>query len=149
MSSCVSATMLGASHLGIALGHRWSCRADCGRKVLGKVVQFGRQPIGAVEAPLGALKSNLAIPAGAEVEKIEAVTEVCELLLESITKLQQSLDNLDREQCMFVEPGDRQAVAEQVVSARSQLSMEFGRLADVLFTLSGTAGQVSRLDAAL
>ena len=116
---------------------------------MGKVVQLGRRPIGAVGAPRCALKSNLTTPTGVEVEKIEAATEVCELLLESIAKLQQSLDNLDKTECVFLEPGDRQAVEDQVVSARSQLSMELRRLADVLFTLGDAAGQASRINAAL
>jgi hypothetical protein len=116
---------------------------------VGKVVQLGRRPIGAVGAPRCVLKSNLTIPTGVEVEKIEAATEVCELLLESIAKLQQSLDNLDKTECVFLEPGDRQAVEDQVVSARLQLSMELRRLANVLFTLGDAAGQVSRIDAAL
>jgi hypothetical protein len=115
---------------------------------LGKIIQFERRQIAACEthepAQLGLetlLRSN--------VERIDAATEGCHTLLRSLKQLSHILDSLEGTQIKHVESSDRQALKEQIMSARCQLSGGLAKLTDQLRILGEAAEKASKVDALL
>jgi len=116
---------------------------------VGTVVRFGKRSIESAR-PLPCdsqfdLQATLTINA----DRIEAATSACEVIVGCIEKLHKSLEDIDSLQRTFLGPGDRRRLELQSTAARSQLSWQLGKLADILRTLGDAAEQASGIEVSL
>ena len=112
---------------------------------MGTVVQFERQPGERTIASHGASAPPLCGTFRIDAERIEQAMSKYEVALVCVQKLLSSVDELEKLQPVFFEPGNREALERLVTSARLRLPSGLAKLADSLLALRAAVEHASRI----